>query len=217
MANRVNKIAGANLADKNEFPWHVMLMITLPIFGEVRCGGSILSSRTILTTARCLEDYTQNPIQFIVGNLTVVVGVHDWSADGDGEKRMNVCDIVIHPKYFTSLVKTYDIAILILCEDIIFTKEIAPVCPPSMPESDYANVSAIVTGWDDPPEKLKYYETNTMNNTKCNNDLIPTFAPVDSTTICASDHENESCLSVGGDHQLSTTSIISFIVRTSGY
>jgi len=191
VANRVNKIAGANLADKNEFPWHVMLMITLPIFGEVRCGGSILSSKTILSAASCLD-------RAIAENVTVVVGEHDWTVEGDGEKRMNVCDIVIHPKYFTSLVKTYDIAILILCEDIIFTNEIAPVCPPSMPESDYANVPAIVTGWDKQAEKLKYYETNTMNNTKCNNDLIPTFAPVDSTTICASDHENESCLSVGG-------------------
>ena len=76
----------------------------------------------------------------------MVVGVHDWSADGDGEKRMNVCDIVIHPKYFTGLFIIPDIAILILCEDIIFTNETAPVCPPSLPESDYANVPAIVTG-----------------------------------------------------------------------
>jgi len=167
VANIVNhthhRIVGGNETEKNEFPWQVMLMLS---GDQGLCGGSILSNQTILTAAHCADHWG-------VEDMTVVVGEHDWTVD-DGEMTINVCEKVIHPNYENKFdYAIYDIAILTLCEDITFTKNVAPVCPPSLPDSDYAKVSAIVTGWGvlvengTNPEKLMELEVTTINNTEC--------------------------------------------------
>jgi len=185
VANRVNRIVGGDITEKNEYPWQVGLTNTNR--DRPWCGGSILSDRTILTAAHCLVDQ-------VAENLTVLVGEHDWSIR-DGEQRMSVCNFVMHPKYKTSSFD-YDIGILTLCNDINFTKEIAPVCPPSQPESDYANVTAIVTGWGrivfggSQSEKLMEVEVITNNNTECYDSYGGLFTD---RMICAGDPGKGSC------------------------
>ena len=199
MVNRVEKIVGGYVAEKNEYPWQVG--ITYYYNDKPWCGGSILSSRTILTAALC--------VQFVgVKKMTVVVGDHDWSVDGDGERRMTVCGKAIHPDYDNS--DDYDIAILTLCEDIIFTQEIAPVCPPTLPDSDYVNVSAIITGWGHPtfegaqPKELIEIEVNTITNTECSGAYGS--ESITDSMICAGDHGKDACIhqgDSGGDNHWS--------------
>jgi len=191
VANRgdqTDRIVNGTETDKNEFPWHVMLwMSSVPV---PNCGGSILSNQTILTAAHCVATWG-------IEDITVVVGEHDWKIEGDGEKRMSVCDKVIHPNYRSRSAWDYDFAILTLCEEIIFTKEIAPVCPPSFPESDYADVSAIVMGWGalyelgPPPDELMEVEVATITNRQC----IGAYPPgnITDSMICAGALDKDSC------------------------
>ena len=44
-------ILGGKNADKNEYPWLVMLKYN----GGFRCSGSIISEKTILTAAHCVS------------------------------------------------------------------------------------------------------------------------------------------------------------------
>ena len=55
------------------------------------CGGSILSSTTIVTAAHCTVDSS-------LSDLEVIVGDHDVTVD-DGEERFAVCSKVEHPDY----------------------------------------------------------------------------------------------------------------------
>jgi len=185
VANRVNRIVGGNIAEKNEYPWQAG--ITNTYSDRPWCGGSILSKRTMLTAAHCI-------VNEVAKDLIVLVGEHDWSIR-DGEQRMSVCCIVMHPKYNASTID-YDIAILTLCNDINFTKEIAPVCPPSQPESDYANVAAKVAGWGDLLEggprskKLMEVEVIATNNTECYDAY---GGGITDRMICAGDLGKDSC------------------------
>jgi secreted trypsin-like serine protease len=55
------------------------------------CGGSILSSTTIVTAAHCT-------VESSLSDLEVIVGDHDVTID-DGEERFAVCGKVEHPDY----------------------------------------------------------------------------------------------------------------------
>merc|ERR1719153_1509056 len=194
-ANRALKIVGGVATEKNEYPWQVLVYTTYMPFGF--CGGSILSSRTILTAAHCFHG---EPVE----DHTVVLAEHDWTVTGDGEQRMKVCDRVDHPKYNSGTRFNFDIAILTLCEDIVFKKTASPVCLPSQPESDYANAPAIVSGWGhnvsqgfNQLEQLMEVDVNTITNTECKaTDYSP--SEITDSMICASNPGKDSCQNDSG-------------------
>ena len=70
------------------------------------CGGSILSSRTILTAAHCTEGNSASDFE-------VLVGEHDLTVD-DGQERFFVCSKVEHPEYIRSIHSTNIIEILFI-------------------------------------------------------------------------------------------------------
>ena len=55
------------------------------------CGGSILSSTTIVTAAHCTDGSD-------ISDIEIIVGDHDLTVD-DGEERFAVCGIIEHPDY----------------------------------------------------------------------------------------------------------------------
>merc|ERR1719435_522855 len=113
-ANRARRIVGGVATEKHEYPWQVGLTVYDTNTPPILCGGSILSSRTILTAAHC---FTEAPVK----DQIVVVAEHDWTVTGDGEQRMKVCNSVDHPNYNDDTIN-YDFALLTLCEDIVFNK-----------------------------------------------------------------------------------------------
>jgi len=197
-ANRLLRIVGGVVAEKHEYPWHVGVMVSVSNSDTPLgwCGGSILSSRTILTAAHCFRGL---PATYMP---PVVVAEHDWTVTGDGEQIMKVCDRVDHPN-FDSGTFNYDFAILTLCEDIVFKKTASPVCLPSQPESDYANVPAIVSGWghhisggSNQLEQLMEVDVNTITNTKCRAAYSP--SEITDSMICASNPGKDSCQNDSG-------------------
>ena len=71
---RQNAIVGGQATSKNEYPW----MVALVKKGSSKpfCEGSLISSRTVLTSARCAQQ--------INSNVIVHIGEHDVKQD-DGE------------------------------------------------------------------------------------------------------------------------------------
>ena len=104
------RIVGGSNVLRNEFPWHVRL--SMPGF-KAPCGGSVLSREKILTAAHCT-------LRFSAQNITVWTSDHDFTRKG-GELSHAVCSKTEHPDYNKKAKYDQDIAVLHLCQPLMFT------------------------------------------------------------------------------------------------
>jgi len=190
-ANRQIRIVNGVTTEENEYPWQVGLAS-----GSGRipyCGGSIVSSKTIVTAAHCTQGTAAN-------NIWVLVAEHDLTKS-DGERYVRVCGKAEHPNY-NSRATDYDYATLTLCEDLAWAQDVAPVCMPtsSGQGSQYENKAAVVSGWGTlsssgpRPSKLQEVTVNTMANSACcASSTAYSCRAITSRMICASAPNKDSC------------------------
>jgi len=180
-----NKIVGGVNANKNEFNWQVALTIN----GGSRpfCGGSLISSRSVLTAAHCKQD---------VSNFKVVVGDHDVTV-ADGEISVTPQEWIDHPEYNRDT-SDNDFAIITLASPVTFSSSVGTICLPSATEN-LEGVLATVTGWGttsflgSQPNILQKVNVNTMSNTQCTTNTVYSASEITSNMICAADAGKDSC------------------------
>jgi len=188
-ANRIQKIVGGTTAEENEYPWQVGLL-TSSLSSRPFCGGTLISSREVLTAAHCTEGGQAN---------YVVVGEHDVQAS-DGERRVRVCQVLQHSSYNSNNVD-YDFSILRLCEELQLQTDVLPACLPSSSSTNYDNRRAVVSGWGtlgswglSTPNKLMEVTVNTMTNSQCTSSSTA-YGSSDITArmLCAAAPGKDSC------------------------
>jgi len=147
-----NKIVGGNETKENEYPWQVLLNVRRGTKMYI-CGGSIISSKEILTAAHCVC-YDRSNRVLPKEDVRIMVGTHtskvDLFKDPPPAKVYKLCKTPnVHESYNPSSLD-YDFAILSLCEDLEFSQEISPVCLPESAGQDPGlneNVDTIISGW----------------------------------------------------------------------
>jgi len=211
-------IVNGQQADKNEYPWMVLLIknIVGPI--EPLCGGSLISNQWILTAAHCTDRIKASDIQ-------VVLGVEKVSS-GEYELRQNIVEIINHPK-FSRIEKNYDYALLKMQEpvDFITNQHIRPICLPTNPPRQYEGAKAIATGWGKIhqcpfqypfPDKLqeinldvisnddcqRFYKKDSPNNPKITWQSICAYAPGQGDSTGYGDSGGPLIVNVGGYYEL---------------
>jgi len=187
LANRVTKIVGGSEAEENEYPWQVGLALS----GSSRpfCGGSLISSKEVLTAGHCTRQ---------ISKMYVLLGEHNWKDITGSERRVEVCNVANHQNYEKV---AYDYSVLTLCEEVEFNQAISPVCLPTEEGkgSKYENVAAVVSGWGTlhsnggQPQVLMEAEVTTMKNTVCCNQYAYECNLISDQMLCAAGPGRDSC------------------------
>jgi len=190
--NRPNRIVGGTETAKNEYPWQVGLVSAAG--QKPFCGGSIISAKTVLTAAHCIEDLSS------ANQVKVTVAEHDITDNSDGQETVDVCSIISHPNYDSPTVDN-DFALLILCNPLKFRREVSSVCLPEQEGSVYDKVTTTVTGWGSlstdgqQADKLMGVNVNTLGNAKCNDKYD---GLIEDSMICATAPGKSACQADSG-------------------
>ncbi|XP_034133872.1 ovochymase-2-like [Drosophila guanche] len=112
-------------------------------FWRPQCGGTIISSKIILTAAHCFED---DP--YIIALRIYFGAVNKSNATEEGQQRLIVDrkSVVIHQQFNYQKPFYNDIAIIKLPINVPFNEYIRPAKLPQ-PTNNYVHAKAIVSGW----------------------------------------------------------------------
>ena len=100
------------------------------------CGGSLITSKTVLTAAHCTYNYSAS-------DMTLWVGEHNWNDDSDGQQEVAVLEKIEHPDYNYDD-NSADFALLVLSEPVTWRREVQPVCLPGLEAGSYENIKVLI-------------------------------------------------------------------------
>ncbi|CAK9294624.1 unnamed protein product [Gordionus sp. m RMFG-2023] len=132
---RVANIIHGTTASPHTWPWQVALLK----YGKLKCGGSMISQRWIVTAAHCVERGYKNDFRILVGS-------HNLLDRDDGSEIIEIAGIHIHPDWNRKILKN-DIALIKLKKPIKFNKKIQPICLPIMHYNVKGGAQCHATGW----------------------------------------------------------------------
>ncbi|XP_074009705.1 coagulation factor IX-like [Numenius arquata] len=112
------RIMGGTLCHRGHCPWQVLIRNSK---GIGFCGGSLISSRWVVTAAHCLD---------LVRPHHVTVGDFDKYQREFKEQKIGVERSWTHPHYDSNNYNG-DIALLYLSGDVVFNEYVLPICLPS--------------------------------------------------------------------------------------
>ncbi|XP_072946210.1 transmembrane protease serine 9-like [Epargyreus clarus] len=144
------KIVGGNDVDIGDYPWLALLEYEP---NEFKCGGSLISTRHVLTAAHCVK--SSLPKQVILSEHDISTGPVDWVVRN--RRRENITNLNVsvewaipHPEY-RPLINAHgnDIALIKLSYSVEFTEFIRPICLPLKDYNiDFTNETRFtVAGW----------------------------------------------------------------------
>ncbi|XP_058061841.1 venom protease-like [Anopheles bellator] len=132
---QLSKISGGQLADSNEWPWMVALVMARSSF----CGGVLITDRHVLTAAHCV-------VNLKLANFVVRLGEYDFKEYNETRYRdFRVTEIRIHSE-FDQISYENDVALLKLIQPSFFNSYIWPICMPPLDDS-WTGYQAVVIGW----------------------------------------------------------------------
>ncbi|XP_034110636.1 venom protease-like [Drosophila albomicans] len=198
------KIAGAFPASRNAWPWIALLAYTYGSSNLFKCGGTLITTRHVLTAAHCIRD----ELSF------VRLGEHDLSTETDTKLvDINVVKKVVHPQ-FNSLSGRADLAIVYLERNVDFMDLIVPICLPTSPtlrSKSFVDLYPTIIGWSKTQEECQSVNILTANqvpvweNKVCRDSYAKfnrsyTEDQFDGATICAGNMGGgkDSCLADPG-------------------
>jgi secreted trypsin-like serine protease len=182
------RIVGGEDAKVKQYPWQVGLLTSLDS-SDFICGGSLLSSDTVLTAAHCLLGYSAVYVALPRGNLNL-----------DGAQKIRSSELRVHPYYTGGRSLSNDYAIVKLSTPVEFDETTQPICLPD-PTKNYDDSLAEVTGWGSTVlggpimDILQTVNVTTITNKQCQqiHDQESKSATIAPSMLCAGKPGRGSC------------------------
>ncbi|XP_015586368.1 chymotrypsin-1 [Cephus cinctus] len=159
------RIIGGENAKIAEFPHQVSLRYQ----NRHYCGGTIISTKHILTAAHCIIEFVQQ--DYPLKDLTVITGTNSLATGGD---TYGIQNLTYHSSYDDSASSTWrhDIAIIRLSTELTVSSSQSIISLPT--EDAPTDVDATVSGWGrvlypsySSPTSLQKASVTLLNNTYC--------------------------------------------------
>ena len=157
LSNDFNKcgVLSPNIDDDINAPWLAAVGIYKSEISTdkltVICSGSILNNRYIVTAAHCFQAKPPNypnPEE----NIPKIVRIGGNTIDSRYSIDKKIKDVKKHPK-FDFPIYYFDVALIVVEDEIRFTSRISPICLPQTTSSHPGeNLSITVQGWGQDPD-----------------------------------------------------------------
>ncbi|XP_055589900.1 uncharacterized protein LOC129742080 [Uranotaenia lowii] len=178
-----------------QFPWMALLR---GVSGAFLCGGTLISSRYVLTAAHCAVRGV--PVVSVRLGETNIHDAIDCTEDSfgvihcaDPPLDIDVIRVIRHPRY-SQRTKTNDIALLRLKRRVDLSNSVRPICLPKSP-SELAILKPefwIVSGWGQTKEggsfeTLRFGKVLPVEMDSCSSRVrtLDTFLELEQSQICA--------------------------------
>jgi secreted trypsin-like serine protease len=139
------------------WPWHAAIYLRRTSDSiDFRCGSTIINKRTLITIATCLVTYNpkvQKRIEITANQLIVGVGETVLFDASGARQNHRVERVKFHENFLKDgrmkdgLKDDFNVAILLLNEDIMYSLHVRPICLPESDEYDYDDRIGKVVGW----------------------------------------------------------------------
>ncbi|XP_064538007.1 trypsin alpha-like [Drosophila montana] len=197
-----NRIVNGYSIDIREAPWQVSIQKN----GVHFCGGSIMSSKVIVTAAHCLKNKESRI-------LSVRAGSRYWK---NGGQVVEVAEIKIHNAYHAKK-HLHDIALMRLAKPIRLGSNAQKISFASSVPSDGAK--AFVSGWGfleakttKRPSILQEVNLRIMNYRKCQKtNYGKNGYLISRQMICAVLHTNDACQGDSGGPLVSRNQLVGIV------
>ncbi|KAL1512811.1 hypothetical protein ABEB36_002335 [Hypothenemus hampei] len=138
-------IVGGSESRPNTRPYQCAMYIPVP-GGTSFCGCSLITARTVLTAAHCVDN--------TVNNITIWFGIHNLPPNQQAHGvSVSTRDIILHPGWTRSIL-LHDIALIILPQTLQLTNNISTVMLPLDNSQDYLGNTTLVSGWGRPSDSI---------------------------------------------------------------
>ncbi|KAM9804820.1 transmembrane protease serine 3 [Neosynchiropus ocellatus] len=128
------RIVGGNISRPGQFPWQVSLHFR----SEHLCGGSVLTSRWVLTAAHCVYGFADPAL------WSAHVGLTEQTVHGAESRAVD--RIIYHARYRPKGLD-YDIALMRLNKSLEFNGLVEPICLPNVGEEFDEGTLCWISGW----------------------------------------------------------------------
>ncbi|XP_036141381.1 trypsin-1-like [Monomorium pharaonis] len=177
------QVVGGNEAPVGGYPF----IVSLQLFSDHFCAGSILNERWIVTAAHCVDAVSPSLI-------TVKAGKHNVNARENTEQEVSVVRGIIHENYGGG-VGPYDIGLLQLASPLKFNDRVKPINLPARGSDPGKNEKGLLSGWGSTstsrvpvyPDKLQHVEVDYVDRATCHKAVLDLTgsSPVHETNVCS--------------------------------